>query len=36
MDSEKFIRICDELVRNYAAEHFDKTDDVPDFEVYVV
>lgn len=36
MDSVKFIRICDELVRNYAAEHIDKTDGVPDFEVYVV
>jgi hypothetical protein len=36
MDSGKFIRICDELVRNYAAEHIDKTDGVPDFEVYVV
>lgn len=36
MDSGKFIRICDELVRNYAAEHIDKTDGVTDFEVYVV
>lgn len=36
MDSVKFIRICDELVRNYAAEHIDKTDGIPDFEVYVV
>ena len=36
MDSGKFIRICDELVRNYAAEHIDNTDGVTDFEVYVV
>lgn len=25
-----------ELVREYIIEHFDKTDDIPDFEVYTV
>lgn len=36
MDSQKFISICDELVREYTEKHCDKTDNIPDFEVYVV
>ena len=36
MDSYKFIESCKELVKAYANEHFDKTDNIPDFEVYVV
>lgn len=36
MTSEKFIEKAKNLVAEYAAEHFDKTDDVPSFDVFVV
>lgn len=36
MTNEKFIEQAKALVAQYAAEHLDKTDDVPDFEVFVV
>ena len=36
MDTKKFLEICTELVRNYTVEHCDKTDGVPEFEVFVV
>lgn len=36
MTNEKFIEQAKDLVAQYAAEHLDKTDDVPDFEVFVV
>ena len=36
MDSEKFIEKCKELVRKYTIEHLDKTDEIPEFNVYVV
>lgn len=36
MDNKKFIEKCKELVRNYAEEHLDKSDTIPNFEVFVV
>lgn len=36
MSSEKFIKICKEEVRKYAEEHLDKSDIMPEFEVFVV
>lgn len=36
MDNKKFIEKCKELVRNYALEHLDKSDNVPEFDVFVV
>lgn len=36
MDNKKFIEECKELVRNYAIEHLDKSDNVPEFDVFVV
>lgn len=36
MDNKKFIEKCKELVRNYANEHLDKSDNVPEFDVFVV
>lgn len=36
MDNKKFIEKCKELVRNYAIEHLDKSDNVPEFDVFVV
>lgn len=36
MKNEKFIKKAKELVANYAKEHIDKTDTVPDFDVFVV
>lgn len=36
MDSDKFIKKCKELVKNYAEEHLDKSDIVPVFDVFVV
>lgn len=36
MDSKKFIEYCKELVRNYASEHLDKSDIIPEFDVFVV
>lgn len=36
MDNKKFIEYCKELVRNYANEHLDKSDIIPDFDVFVV
>lgn len=36
MDSDKFIKKCKELVKNYAEEHLDKSDIVPKFDVFVV
>lgn len=36
MTSEKFIEKAKNLVAEYAAEHLDKTDDVPSFDVFVV
>ena len=33
---EQFIKKCKQLVKEYAIEHLDKTDEIPEFKVYVV
>lgn len=36
MGNEKFISICKRLVKEYVEEHLDKSDTLPEFEVFVV
>ena len=36
MSNEEFIQKCKELVKEYAIEHLDKTDEAPEFKVYIV
>ena len=36
MDNQKFIDICKDIVAKYTAEHIDKTDEKPLYEVFVV
>lgn len=36
MTNDKFIEKAKKLVRDYALEHFDKTDMLPSFDVFVV
>lgn len=36
MSNEEFIQKSKDLVRDYAIEHLDKTDEIPEFNVYVV
>lgn len=36
MSNEEFLEKCKEEVRKYAEEHLDKSDTIPDFNVYVV
>lgn len=36
MKNEKFREKCKQLVREYILEHLDKTDDISEFEVFVV
>ena len=36
MGNEDFIKICKEQVKKYAEEHFDKSDTIQNFEVFVV
>ena len=36
MGNEKFISICKRLVKEYTEEHLDKSDTLPEFEVFVV
>ncbi|MDD7242301.1 MAG: DUF6275 family protein [Bacteroidaceae bacterium] len=36
MGNTEFIKKAKEIVRGYALEHLDKTDSVPEFDVYVV
>ena len=36
MDTKKFLEICIDLVKKYTDEHLDKTDGVPEFDVFVV
>lgn len=36
MDNKKFIEKCKEIVKQYAIEHLDKSDNIPDFDVFVV
>nr|DAF49404.1 MAG TPA: hypothetical protein [Myoviridae sp. ct8mY9] len=36
MSNEEFIKKAKQLVREYAIEHLDKTDEIPNFNVYIV
>ena len=36
MDTKKFLEICHKLVADYTVEHCDITDNILDFDVYVV
>ena len=36
MGNKEFIKKCKEIVRQYALEHLDKSDTIPEFEVFVV
>lgn len=36
MGSKEFINICKEEVRKYAEEHLDKSEEILNFDVYVV
>ena len=36
MNNQEFINKAKELVKNYTIEHLDKTDEIPEFEVYIV
>lgn len=36
MDSGKFIELCKREVSKYIIEHLDKSEEVPEFDVYVV
>ena len=36
MGNEKFLSICKRLVKEYVEEHLDKSDTLPEFEVFVV
>ena len=36
MESKEFIEKCKEIVKQYAIEHLDKSDNIPEFEVFVV
>lgn len=36
MGNEKFTSICKRLVKEYVEDHLDKSDTLPEFEVFVV
>ena len=36
MSNEEYIKKAKQLVREYAIEHLDKTDEIPNFNVYIV
>ena len=36
MDSKRFIDICKKVVREYSEKHLDKSDSMPDFDVFIV
>ena len=36
MNEKDFIKKCRELVKQYALEHLDKSDNIPEFDVFVV
>lgn len=36
MTDNTFIQLCKHLVKEYAEQHLDKSDDIPCFDVYVV
>ena len=35
MNEQDFIKKCRELVKQYALEHLDKSDNIPEFDVFV-
>lgn len=36
MGNHEFCELCCQIVRQYVVDHLDKSDDVPDFSVFVV
>lgn len=36
MDNQKFISRCEQLVKEYALDHLDKSDKVKEFDIFVV
>lgn len=36
MDNNEFLLRCDRLVSNYVMEHLDKSDDIPEYDIYPV
>lgn len=36
MGSKEFIEKCKEIVKQYTLEHLDKSDNIPEFDVFVV
>ncbi|MBQ9659175.1 MAG: hypothetical protein IJV31_10525 [Clostridia bacterium] len=36
MGNEEYIEKCKEIVKDYAIAHLDKSDNIPEFEVFVV
>ena len=36
MNNEEFMKKAKELVKEYALEHLDKSDNIPEFDVFVV
>lgn len=36
MSNTEFIEKCKKIVRDYAIEHLDKSDEIPEFDVYIV
>lgn len=36
MDNQKFIDKCKRVVKDYTQEHLDKSDNIPEFDVFVV
>ena len=35
MDNQKFVDKCKEIIRKYVEEHLDKTDPIPEFNIFV-
>ena len=36
MDNEKFVNNCKKIIRRYVEEHLDKSDPIPEFNIFVV
>ena len=36
MGSKEFLEKCEKIVKQYAKDHLDKSDSVPEFEIYIV
>lgn len=36
MENEKFINKCKEIVKKYEMDHLDKSNNIPEFDVFVV